>query len=157
MAFGFWLRQSLFSRWQMKFLTPVSDTPPRQCLSILTNNLQLGDGLYWSQHFDFGPSSILPRCALIGAGRAEEMIVNVILPFVLAWANFSAQRHLAERTLLLYQAHPALAVNSIQRHMSEQLALPSGALKSACRQQGLLHIYKTLCTQGLCRVCRLAG
>jgi hypothetical protein len=156
MALGYWLRQALFSCWPIKFLTPVRDLPPRDCLSTLNSNLQVGNGLWRSRHFDFGTSSVLPRSALIGAERANEMTVNVILPFLLAWANFSAERQLANQALVLYRAHPSLAVNSIQRHMSEQLALPSGALKSACRQQGLLHIYKTLCTQGLCRDCTLA-
>jgi hypothetical protein len=157
MALGRWLQQDLFRRWTTKFLNPIRDKPTRECLSTLNSNLQVGEGLYWSQHFDFGSSAVLTGCALIGMERAKEMIVNVILPFLLAWAKLNGERHLAEQILLIYRAHPALAVNSIQRHMSEQLGLPSGALKSACYQQGLLHIYKTLCTQGLCRACRLAG
>jgi hypothetical protein len=85
------------------------------------------------------------------------MIVNVVLPFLLAWAVAEAAGEIADRALLMYRQHPPLAANSLQRHMSSQLSLTPPILNSACRQQGLLHIYKTLCTQGLCGECPFSG
>jgi hypothetical protein len=39
--------------------------------------------------------------------------------------------------------------------MLNQLGLKPGTVNSACRQQGLMHIYQTLCTQGQCEKCDL--
>jgi hypothetical protein len=40
--------------------------------------------------------------------------------------------------------------------MSSQLGLSDRQVNLACRQQGLLHLYKEFCTQGRCDSCELA-
>jgi hypothetical protein len=41
--------------------------------------------------------------------------------------------------------------------MMVQLGVSSSLINSARRQQGLIHIYRTLCTQGKCSSCPLGG
>jgi hypothetical protein len=84
------------------------------------------------------------------------MIINVILPFWLAWADHQPDRTLAEALLLLYTRHPPLAVNSILLHMCRQLGLAPASVNRAVGQQGLLHIYKTRCIEGQCAHCPLS-
>jgi adenine-specific DNA glycosylase len=62
---------------------------------------------------------------------------------------------LAKKALNLYYHYPKLAANSVERQMREQLELSSNLVSSARRQQGLIHIYHTLCTQGRCNCCPL--
>jgi hypothetical protein len=40
--------------------------------------------------------------------------------------------------------------------MIEQLGIGRGIVNSAMRQQGLIHIYNNLCTQGGCNICELS-
>ncbi|MDD5082669.1 MAG: DUF2851 family protein [Dehalococcoidales bacterium] len=92
---------------------------------------------------------------LLGSERATDIVVNVLLPFVAAWSGIIDQPELERKALALYEHHPKLATNSVARHMASQLGLGRRLINSARRQQGLLHLYYTRCTQGRCHVCPL--
>jgi len=93
--------------------------------------------------------------ALIGSRRAADMVVNVILPFTVAWSRLATLPELEDKALSLYNNSPSLAANAVEKHMRRQLRLSHGIVNSARRQQGLIHIYKILCTQGKCKRCPL--
>jgi len=111
---------------------------------------------YWASHFDFGSGNRIRSPTLLGSGRAADIIVNVLLPFTFAWSQFTSQTELERKALDLYHCYPKLAVNSVERHMMAQLGLSNSLVNSAQRQQGLIHIYNSLCTQGRCNCCPIA-
>ena len=108
---------------------------------------------YWAHHLDLGLPSRMSTPALLGGGRAADIVVNVLLPFAVAWARLTAQPGLAIKAFDLYRHYPKLAVNAVERHMRNQLGISRYLVNSAQRQQGLIHIYKTLCSQGKCHSC----
>jgi hypothetical protein len=108
---------------------------------------------YWASHFDFGCRLESPT--LLGHDRAADIIVNVLLPFTFAWAKLTCQPELERNAVDRYYRYPRLGENSVERHMRRQLGLSHRLVNSAQRQQGLIHIYKTLCTQGKCHCCPL--
>jgi len=110
---------------------------------------------YWVSHFDFGSGNRIRSPTLLGSRRAADIIVNVLLPFTLAWSQLTSQPELGKKVIDLYRSYPRLVVNSVERHMRNQLGLSSNLVNSARRQQGLIHIYNTLCTQGRCSTCCL--
>ena len=107
-------------------------------------------------HFDFGAGGRIRSPTLLGSQRAADIVVNVLLPFIVAWSRLTHQADLEEKSLALYYHYPRLAVNAVERHMKNQLGLSGRLVNSARRQQGLLHLYKTLCSQGGCNCCPLA-
>jgi len=131
----------------------VKEVPVSRGYRGLARGLLVTTDGYRASHFTFGPSGR----TLLGSGRAADITVNVLLPFSLAWSQFTSQPELERKTFELYGRYPRLAANSVERHMTEQLGLNSSLVKSARRQQGLIHIYNTLCTQGRCNSCPLAG
>ena len=116
----------------------------------------LADG-YWAEYLDFG----LPRRkgipALIGRERAADIVVNVLLPYAIAWSQVNSRRKLVVKILELYRHYPRLAENTLERHMRNQLGINSYLVNSAQRQQGLIHIYRTLCSQGRCCNCPIGS
>jgi hypothetical protein len=84
--------------------------------------------------------------ALIGPGRAGEIVVNLVLPFAHAMASLRGDRTGAIRCLRLYREHPALPDNSLSREAALVLsAMIQVPVKPAAReQQGLIHIYRTM-------------
>jgi len=118
-------------------------------LAVTTNG-------YWASHFDFGLANKVRNPTLLGRRRAADIVINVLLPFTFAWSRLTSQPELGKKTLDLYRHYPRLAVNNIERHMKEQLRVSSSLVNSAQRQQGLIQIYNTLCTQGRCSCCRLS-
>jgi hypothetical protein len=128
---------------------------------LIKGHHRLVDGLlvttegYWANHFDFGSDGRLKARSLLGRRRAADIAVNVLLPFTFAWSKFASQPELEQKSLDLYHSFPKLVDNTVERHMSNQLGLNGSLVNSAQRQQGLIHIYNTLCTQGKCYCCPL--
>ena len=108
---------------------------------------------YWASHCDFGKESRLVTSALIGSRRAADIVVNVVLPFTFARGKLESQPELAQKALELYYRYPRLATNALEKHMRKQFGLGDNMVNSARQQQGLLHIYKTMCSQGKCYCC----
>ncbi len=107
---------------------------------------------YWMDHYDFGiPSSGSP--ALLGQGRAGEIAVNIVLPFMCAWAEVNAEPGLREKATDIYFRYPKLGDNHIIRYMKQQLSINPDCKLSACQQQGMIHIFKTHCRYRNCSRC----
>lgn len=82
----------------------------------------------------------------IGRGRAGDMAVNVLLPFLHAFSGFARSPALSRRAIQLYRSFPKLGDNEITREMRRLLGVRSGAeeVASARRQQGLIQHYRSL-------------
>ncbi|MBI4302958.1 MAG: DUF2851 family protein, partial [Chloroflexi bacterium] len=50
---------------------------------------------------------------LLGRERAAEIIINVLLPFTLAWSSYINRTELGRKAVQLYRSYPKLAANSI--------------------------------------------
>ena len=134
----------------------VRDTPLNRGHHELAKILMITANGYWASHFDLGAGSRLGIPTLLGNTRAADISVNVLLPFTYAWGKLTAQPEIVDKSLNLYRHYPELLANTLQRHMTKQLGLNVNLVNSARRQQGLIHVYKTRCSQGRCHDCPLA-
>ena len=84
--------------------------------------------------------------ALIGADRASDLAVNVMLPFARAWGNLNRDGGLSAAALALYRAWPPLQENAITEEALRLLGVEGADGKelrrSARRQQGLIRVYR---------------
>ena len=84
--------------------------------------------------------------ALIGADRASDLAVNVVLPFARAWGNFNRDGGLSAAALALYRAWPPLQENAITEEALRLLGVEGADGKelrrTARRQQGLIRVYR---------------
>lgn len=92
----------------------------------------------------------------IGAGRAGEIVVNAVLPTVAAWAEIGGDGDLYRAATRLYREHPSLPSNSVLREAERVIRIRGfpiarvtgtserGTSGGARRQQGVLHIYKSM-------------
>jgi hypothetical protein len=88
------------------------------------------------------PSSSGSGPATVGVGRARDLSVNVVLPFLHALAEIRQDAQEAESHLETYGRFGKLQDNELTREMSEQLMAPGWQqlVNNARRQQGLLHL-----------------
>lgn len=94
----------------------------------------------------------------LGRGRAGEVVVNVVLPFFAAWAEASSRGELRRRVLGLYRSYPRLGDNESTRRMAKLLGEEGQeTVNSARRQQGLLHLDSTFCSERRCARCPLGA
>ena len=87
----------------------------------------------------------------VGSGRARDMVVNCVLPFIHAWARSRGDRELEEQSLEEYRRLPRLQENEITREMGRLASegLPDEAdwrrvVDGARRQQGLVHLHRVM-------------
>ncbi len=133
----------------LKLLRQMSAEPKYGRLEMSLMVLVKG---YWAHHFDFGLKS-RGDLALLGREKAAEIIINIILPFVSAWANIAGESKLKETSFELFSNYPKLKDNEITRHMRQQLQLGNESKISLIHQQGSLHIFVTYCSTGGCSIC----
>jgi hypothetical protein len=81
----------------------------------------------------------------IGRGRAQVVVINVLLPFAAAAGLADAAR--------LFERLPGEPTNRVVRYMASQLGGPDLRFRGACQQQGLLHLFKLTCATRLCERC----
>ena len=88
--------------------------------------------------------------SLIGRDRARDLAVNAALPFMHGLAVVQQKLDDAQAALDLYARFPKLQENELTREMAAQLIDPAwaGAVNSARRQQGLLHLASLLRGEG---------
>lgn len=131
----------------------VREAPMEKGYKWLADGLMVECDGYWANHFDFGRQCRNISPLLIGRSRADDIIINVLLPFTYVWAKNNKHIELSDKSLELYCSYAAISPNTIEKHMRRQLGLKNKQANSARQQQGLLHIYKKWCTQGMCEQC----
>ena len=74
------------------------------------------------------------------------MIVNVVLPFLSAYAGARESERLHKASLRMFRAHPKLGDNETTREMMRLLGAKAvlGAVDGARQQQGLMHLYRSV-------------
>ena len=106
----------------------------------------------------FRPAELLngPATAVVGSTRAAEIVVNVLLPAVFALATrtqdmLSNGVALKNRALMLYNAHPRLAENSLTKEAKVALGVDYTVpeITAARDQQGLVALYRQMFRRGI--------
>jgi hypothetical protein len=144
------------------FLRARGDTPAalgKTWTRLLTVQ---GDG-YWGAHSDFGrelgdSARSKEEIALVGSSRASDIVVNILLPLMLALGDFKNELKLGDRAAQVYAVYPKLDENRITKQMAEEALGPrKKAINTARRQQGLIHLYRLYCEARRCYECPLSG
>ena len=88
--------------------------------------------------------------ALIGKSRAGDMAVNVLLPYLHAWATLGEDSGLSETVLSVYKSYPRLQTNRLTQEM-ERCLFPrewTPLATTAQHQQGLIQLHHMLAGGG---------
>lgn len=134
----------------------------QQLIKELENLFVSQTGGYWATHYrveEKVPELVNEKTVtLVGKDRARDLVINIVLPVVLAYANEIEDALLKINLLQLYQAYPKVSSNSITKEMSKQLfeeiKQANQHINTASRQQGLIHLYKLYCHRGECDRCQ---
>ncbi len=116
---------------------------PQYAAAKLVNALVIPPTGYWATRSDFGRMRRRGPSALIGRGRALDMIATAVLPFLLAVADFESDVDLEQRTRQVFAVLPnpgeSEAARRARHLITESSSGPSPRL-SARRYQGFLSL-----------------
>ncbi len=90
----------------------------------------------------------------VGADRAGEIAMNVVLPFALIYGLRTENEPLVTAAERAWDTYPATRGNSITRAMTDQLGGPGGLrVRTGRLQQGLIAVYNDRCKARMCATC----
>jgi hypothetical protein len=135
-----------------------NDVPARQLAPSLLETLEVAPDDFWSWHWTLRSDRLEAPEPLLGAPRATDLAVNVILPWFWVRARAGGTEGLQRRAEHRFLTWPKAQDNVILR-LARQRLLTGGSARSfpgAARQQGLLQIVGDFCdqTNALCEGCR---
>jgi hypothetical protein len=116
---------------------------------------------FWSWHCTFRSARLKREQPLLGAGRASDLAVNVVLPWL--WSRAVEGKNPATQAALerRYFAWPAAEDNAVLKLARDRIlgGASRRALPDAAAQQGLMQIVRDFCqhTNALCHDCKLPG
>ena len=95
-----------------------------------------------SQGGSKGLAALMEHRPYIGKGRARDMLINIALPFLHAYAAELDNGELADMAQAAYAAAPKLQENEITREMRRLLNIGKTVKMTARRQQGMIGLYR---------------
>ncbi|RMD96566.1 MAG: DUF2851 family protein [Calditrichaeota bacterium] len=140
------------------------EVKPRVIIKELQSYFKTPATGFWQYHYDFrSRAAITPRHGygdLVGEKRADDLVINVVLPILAAYCQETHNAGLQNRIMEIYSAYPGLQENVITRKMRQQLfpalsprEAKSGRQKGARFQQGLIHLARNYCRPLACQAC----
>jgi hypothetical protein len=133
-----------------------------ELISVELEKLLLCKGKgFWEDHYHFEETGTNTwrhkKNNLIGADRARDLVVNVILPVFLLSAHERNDGRIEALVKESYRRYPLLSENSITREMKQKLFPGSRKrnkwINSAQKQQGLIYLHKNYCHENKCQQC----
>ena len=95
-----------------------------------------------SQEGSKGLTALMEHRPYIGKGRARDMLINIALPFLHAYAVDRDNRNLSDAAQAAYTTAPKLQENEITREVRRLLNIGKGVKVTARRQQGMIGLYR---------------
>lgn len=113
---------------------------------------------FWSWHWTVRSPRLKKPQPLVGPGRATDLAVNVILPWLWMRAAQGRNTGLQQKILNRYADWPAAEDNSLLRLARERLlgGAKRSVLRTAALQQGLIQVVRDFCehSNALCENCQ---
>ncbi len=115
---------------------------------------------YWDRHFTLDGKTQSKPAELIGAARAREIVSNVVLPFVAAYAEIHDDSSLLKKARDRYAHLPPGEMNNLLRLAGQQFFSTDTEarqfLNTERRQQGIMQVLLDFCVNDKsgCRACR---
>jgi hypothetical protein len=139
-----------------------SKQKPRQAVREMEERLQVGRHDFWSHHYTFLDSCEGTETSLLGVERSREMAINVILPILTAYNQETESEAGIAMLRDLFSHYPRSPENEITRWMKARIfevtERQNKNMDHALYQQGLIHLYKSVCSgAGVCQRCLDSG
>jgi hypothetical protein len=137
----------------------TSSLPAQPAARALLELLQISGDEFWSRHWTLRSPRLDQTRPMLGAPRATDIAMNVVLPWLWVRAVQGQNMKLKAALEARYFAWPPAEDNALLRLARQRLLATRGggpALRGAAAQQGLLQIVKDFCenSNSICAECR---
>lgn len=110
-----------------------------------------GEG-FWSRHYIFAQSKNEQVNYFIGATRADEILVNLMLPVLSLYFEIFDKKELSQKAIILYLNFYQKTDNNLVNEVSATLFLKD-AWKRSVLYQGMIELFRDYCSKDRCLEC----
>ncbi|MBZ0199229.1 MAG: DUF2851 family protein [Ignavibacteriaceae bacterium] len=111
---------------------------------IMKNYFRVEAEGYWTKHFVFDKPSDVDAKYFVGTSRADEIIVNIILPIAHLYFEIFGKEKAAANVIRLYTNYSLHGDNRLVKEISESLGLKK-ATHRAILYQGMIELFRGNC------------
>lgn len=127
-------------------------------ISVLINSIRslfiVKSHGYWREHYIFDQPIEKEIKYFVGFSRADEIMVNIILPFFMVYFDVFGKEQLSKKILHIYNYYEQQNDNKITREVSDSLGLPN-IQKHTIYAQGMIALYRNYCSKNKCLECEI--
>jgi len=127
---------------------------PRRLASDLRTLFMVKAQGFWKKHFVFDQPSKVDLKYFVGFSRADEIIINIILPIISIYFEIFNKHDLTKKVLKLYLNYYQIGDNSVVTEVVNTLALDDAG-KRTVFHQGMIELFKEFCTKEKCLECNI--
>ncbi len=112
-----------------------------------------GEG-FWHNHYVFDQPAKVPIKYFVGSTRADEIMVNIMLPIISIYFTVFEKEEMSEKVVKLYLNYYQSNENNLVNEVSSTLRLHD-AWKRSVLYQGMIELFRTYCTREKCLECSI--
>jgi len=109
---------------------------------------------YWKSHYMFGQKANSDVNYFIGGSRADEIIINVLLPYMSIYADIFSKTVVTKKIYQIYANYLQIDNNNIVKFVSDSLVLEN-AWKKSSLSQGMIELFRNYCSKNRCLECKI--
>jgi hypothetical protein len=129
-------------------------TTSKKIINTLRGYLVIkGDG-FWHNHYTFDSAANIKINYFVGVSRADEIIVNVILPVFSVYFNIFNRKDISQKVLKVYLNYYQQSENSLVNEIAGTLNL-NDAWKRSVLYQGMIDLFRNYCSKNNCLECSI--
>jgi len=111
---------------------------------------------YWRKHYIFDQQSKADIKYFVGVSRADEIFVNVLLPFFTVYFDAFGKTDLSKKILKIFNEYEQKGDNKITRQVADSLHV-TPLLKNTIYVQGMIELYRSYCSKNNCLECEIGA
>jgi hypothetical protein len=131
-----------------------NDINNRKLTAALRNLFIIKTDGFWQTHYVFNKSTKEIIKYFVGLSRADEMIINVVLPALAVYFEIFENSQASRRVKLLYINYQQKSSNNIVDQVENSLYLNECGTKSV-HIQGMIELFKHYCVKEKCLKCEI--
>ena len=90
----------------------------------------------------------------VGVSRADEIIINVMIPFFMVYFDVFGNKVLSKKVLTIYNSYDQRFSNRIIEDVAESIQT-TDLLKKSVYAQGMIELYRNYCSKDKCLKCEI--
>jgi hypothetical protein len=109
---------------------------------------------FWKRHYIIDQTSNSEIKYFVGISRADEIVVNVVLPFYAVYFDMFGKKEAVKKVMKFYNAYEERSDNQLTMEVAQSLNM-DGKVHRTVLTQGMIELFRSYCSRSQCLECEM--